>query len=58
MNGEVATRQIQVHMFAGGEMVCRQNKKEAGRLLDGRTWDEVPVVDYGRSIGAFRVTAA
>jgi protein gp37 len=58
VNEEIATRQTQMHIFAGGETVCRKNKKEAGRLLDGRTWDEVPVVDHGRSVGAFRVTAA
>jgi protein gp37 len=58
MHGEVATSQIRVHTFPGGEMVSRKSKKEAGRLLDGRTWDEVPLVDHDRPIGTFRATAA
>jgi protein gp37 len=33
-----------IHVFGDGQMVVRQNKKNAGRLLDGRTWDEFPVM--------------
>jgi protein gp37 len=29
-------------VLAGQEYVCRVGKKRAGRLLDGRTWDEYP----------------
>jgi hypothetical protein len=45
-------------VFADGEAVCRRNKKEAGRLLDGRTWDDVPVMAYDRSISPVRATPA
>jgi hypothetical protein len=38
--------------------VQRHNKKEAGRLLDGRTWDDVPVVEHGRPVSAVRAAAA
>ena len=58
LNGEIASRQIQVHTFPGGETVYRNSKKDAGRLLDGRTWDEVPVVNHAQSTGSFRATAA
>lgn len=30
------------HVFESGEHVYRVGKKTAGRILDGRTWDEVP----------------
>ena len=30
------------HVFESGEHVYRVGKKVAGRVLDGRTWDEVP----------------
>ncbi len=30
------------HIFIGDVMMCRVGKKAAGRLLDGRTWDEMP----------------
>lgn len=30
------------HYFEGGPKVWRVGKKRAGRLLDGRTWDEMP----------------
>jgi protein gp37 len=55
---QVAASTNLVHIFPDGEVVQRRNKKEAGRLLDGRTWDDVPVVEYGRSITAVRVAAA
>jgi protein gp37 len=42
LNEAVASLRIQVHVFADGEAVCRHNKKQSGRLLDGRTWDDVP----------------
>jgi protein gp37 len=58
LNEGVAGPRIQVHMFADGEAVCRHNKKEAGRLLDGRTWDDVPVIVHDRSIGTVRTTPA
>ncbi len=32
------------HKFPDGEIVLRVGKKAAGRLLDGRTWDEFPAV--------------
>ncbi len=32
----------QWHGFEDGQRVARVGKKAAGRLLDGRTWDEVP----------------
>jgi protein gp37 len=57
LNGEVAECQLQVHTFPNGESVCRKTKKDAGRLLDGRTWDEVPIVDHGRPTNVFRATA-
>ncbi|WP_422444318.1 DUF5131 family protein [Thermoanaerobacterium sp. DL9XJH110] len=31
----------------GWEFMVRVGKKRAGRLLDGRTWDEIPEVDNG-----------
>jgi protein gp37 len=58
LNVEVAITPIRVHIFADGEAVCRHNKKEAGRLLDGRTWDDVPVVEHGKSAGSVRATSA
>lgn len=36
------TRQPQWHGFDDGQYVARVGKKAAGRMLDGRTWDEVP----------------
>jgi protein gp37 len=36
------TNHPQWHGFEGGQQVARVGKKAAGRLLDGRTWDEVP----------------
>jgi protein gp37 len=30
------------HDFADGERVWHIGKKSAGRLLDGRTWDQFP----------------
>jgi protein gp37 len=35
---------IGVHSENGEEVVYRVGKKAAGRLLDGRTWDEIPEV--------------
>lgn len=58
INAKVASPSNMVHNFPDGEVVQRRNKKEAGRLLDGRTWDDVPVVEYGRSVAAVRVAAA
>lgn len=58
LNGGVPAPRTQVHVFADGEAVCRRNKKEAGRLLDGRTWDDVPVMAYDRSISPVRATPA
>lgn len=58
INVQVASPTNLVHIFPDGEVVQRRNKKEAGRLLDGRTWDDVPVVEYGRSVSAVRVAAA
>ena len=31
------------HVFDDGSLAYRVGKKAAGRLLDGRTWDEFPV---------------
>jgi protein gp37 len=31
----------------GGQAMMRVGKHEAGRLLDGRTWDGVPTLEYG-----------
>ena len=58
LNEGVASPRTQVHMFADGEAVCRHNKKEAGRLLDGRTWDDVPVIVHDGSISTVRTTPA
>jgi protein gp37 len=33
-----------LHWIDGDNYVMRVGKKAAGRLLDGRTWDEVPPV--------------
>lgn len=33
----------QRHVLVGDVMMCRVGKKRAGRLLDGRTWDEIPI---------------
>lgn len=57
-NVQVASSSNRVHIFPNGEVVQRHNKKEAGRLLDGRTWDDVPVVEYGRPVSAVRIAAA
>jgi protein gp37 len=50
----IATTNKRVHTFPDGEVVVRQNKKMAGRLLDGRTWDDIPVVEHGRAIYPIR----
>lgn len=34
----------QRHELVGNVAMCRTGKKKAGRLLDGRTWDEIPEV--------------
>lgn len=34
----------QRHQLMGGTAMCRVGKKKAGRLIDGRTWDELPEV--------------
>lgn len=34
------------HVDHGGYVMCRVGKKAAGRLLEGRSWDEVPDVGY------------
>ncbi len=40
------------HSFGGrGRSMYRIGKKRAGRLLDGRTWDEMPVPRNGQSVG-------
>jgi protein gp37 len=31
-----------VQILEGGQYVARLTKRAAGRLLDGRTWDEMP----------------
>jgi protein gp37 len=58
VNVKVATQSNQVHIFPDGEAVQRHNKKESGRLLDGRTWDDVPVIEYGRPVTAVRIATA
>jgi len=35
---------IKLHWFESGDVVGRVGKKAAGRILDGRTWDEMPNV--------------
>lgn len=32
------------HVMVGNVAMCRAGKKRAGRLLDGRTWDEMPEI--------------
>jgi protein gp37 len=32
----------QPHRFDDGTVVCRVGKKRAGRVLDGREWNEIP----------------
>jgi protein gp37 len=58
LNGNVVMARTQVYTFPSGETVYRNSKKDAGRLLDGRTWDEVPVVHHAQPTGSFRATAA
>jgi protein gp37 len=55
---QVASASKQVHTFSDGTVVVRESKGDAGRLLEGRTWDEIPGVDHVRTTGAVRESAA
>jgi protein gp37 len=43
----VASSSGRMHTFSDGEVMVRRNKKDAGRVLDSRTWDEFPIPSYG-----------
>jgi protein gp37 len=43
---EVAFKPKQVHIFDDGATMVRANKAEAGRILDNRTWDQIPLGAY------------
>jgi len=40
--GETAVNGHRLFEFVGGQKVIRLSKTKSGRMLDGRTWDEVP----------------
>ncbi len=42
----VAKAPSRAHVFPSGEVMIRKNKYAAGRMLDGRTWDQFPTIDH------------
>lgn len=46
----VLSHKNQIYVFPDGRKVVRVGHKSAGRLLDGRTWDEVPIKNLHASV--------
>jgi protein gp37 len=53
-DSKVADSGKRVHIFPDGAAVIRRTKKDAGRLLKGRTWDQVPE-SFNGAVAAVRI---